>query len=651
VSTLTKAEATPAPDWAKLTRQPRKQALYQDEAQVLEAWEDFHTAWGQDVEGSLQRLAVIAFKPESVARGAIPAAVQFLHEHGFTPIASRRVQLTRERCHSMWHYQWNKATVDRTRLLTFIAEQSPWLVVVLRDDEPVAGLPGSVRLWELKGPTATERRHDGHLRTLIGMRNPMIGFVHAPDEPADIVREHGILLDKDERGPWLGELRDNVAADHTAQTMRAAAALEAQMPRHSVAIEEVAERLSDGGSSPHIGDLLGALAAGERRGLAAVREAFGPLTSHQGTWDYIVLAAALIELDRPGVTATLDAAALADVKRLWVDQRQPENPTTPTPTPTTATASARILIVDPVHPHALEALGKRFEVLTHLQPSAEQFMRLIEDVDVVVLRSGVRLTEALLRSAKKLRLVARAGVGVDNIDLESARELGICVFNVPSETSASTAEFTFGLLLAIARKISLADRQLRDDHWRKAELYGIELNGKTLGIVGLGRIGSRVARIAHGFGMTVIACVAHDTPQRRRELAGEGIQLHDLPVLLARSDIISVHVPLLESTQNLIGAPELAMMRESAYLVDVSRGGVVDEDALFEALRHQRIAGAAKDVFVTEGAPTRLNELANVVITPHIGSMTFDAQRRVAERLVQSIIDALEGTAIENRLC
>jgi phosphoglycerate dehydrogenase-like enzyme len=107
----------------------------------------------------------------------------------------------------------------------------------------------------------------------------------------------------------------------------------------------------------------------------------------------------------------------------------------------------------------------------------------------------------------------------------------------------------------------------------------------------------------------------------------------------------------LESTQNLIGAPELAMMRESAYLVDVSRGGVVDEDALFEALRHQRIAGAAKDVFVTEGAPTRLNELANVVITPHIGSMTFDAQRRVAERLVQSIIDALEGTAIENRLC
>ena len=318
---------------------------------------------------------------------------------------------------------------------------------------------------------------------------------------------------------------------------------------------------------------------------------------------------------------------------------------------TAGVAAPCVLVVDPIHETALRALRERFDVVVRPRPSEAELLRLAEDADVIVMRSGVELTGEVIRAAPRLRLIARAGVGVDNIDLDAARERGICAFNIPDVTSISCAEFTFALLLAVARRVSLADRQMRDNVWAKAELYGLELHGKTLGVVGVGRIGARVAAIGQGFGMRTIGSVANPSRQRRRALARLGVELRDLDEILAEADVVSVHVPLTDACRDLIGAPELDRMKPSAYLVDVSRGGVVDEDALYEALHERRIAGAAKDVFVSEGARTRLAELDNVVLTPHIGSMTHTAQERVAGRLVEGILNGLDGGRVRSRLC
>lgn len=329
------------------------------------------------------------------------------------------------------------------------------------------------------------------------------------------------------------------------------------------------------------------------------------------------------------------------------------------PTPTNAGAAvgstlappARVLVVDPIHETAVEALRERFDVVLRPKPSEAELLRLAEDADAIVMRSGVKLTADVIGAAPRLRLIARAGVGVDNIDLDAARERGICAFNIPDVTSMSTAEFTFALLMAVARRVALADRQMRENVWAKAELYGLELNGKTLGIVGVGRIGARVAAIAHGFGMRALGAVSAPSPRRRRELARLGVRLAGLNEILEQSDVVSVHVPLTDSCRDLIAGPELRRMKRSAYLVDVSRGGVVNEDALYEAVRDGEIAGAAKDVFVAEGSRTRLAELDNVVLTPHIGSMTETAQERVARRLVEGIVNGLAGEPVRSRLC
>jgi D-3-phosphoglycerate dehydrogenase len=312
--------------------------------------------------------------------------------------------------------------------------------------------------------------------------------------------------------------------------------------------------------------------------------------------------------------------------------------------------SANILILDPIDPGALRALGSRFSVRIALRPSDDELLKLVAGAEVIVLRSGVRLTRAVLGVATSLRLVARAGVGVDNIDLAAARDRGVVVFNVPGENGNAVAEFTFGLVLALVRKIALADRQLRAGRWAKHELTGIELRGKTLGVVGLGEIGGRVSTLGGGFGMRIVGCVAHTSDQRRRELALRGIALADFDEVLTSADVVSLHVPLDAATRGLVGGPQLAKMKASAVLVNVSRGDVVDEAALFEALSSGAIAGAAIDVFAREGQPTPLSSLDNVLLTPHIGAMTADSQARVGARLVESIVLALEGKEIPDRI-
>lgn len=311
----------------------------------------------------------------------------------------------------------------------------------------------------------------------------------------------------------------------------------------------------------------------------------------------------------------------------------------------------RALVLDPLHASALAGLRERCEVTVSQQPDPPLLTRLLADVEVVVMRSGVRLSGADIRAAPHLRVIARAGVGIDNIDLSAARERGVCVFNVPGVSASSTAEFAIGLLLAAARNIPLADRQMRAGEWRKADLCGMELRGSVLGVIGVGRIGSEVARLAQALGMSVIGCVAEETPARRRRLGEEGVRLCSLQELLGTVDACTVHLPLTPETRGLLAASQLAMLRPSAYLVDVSRGGVVDEDALYHALRSGALAGAAKDVFVSERARTRLMELENVVLSPHIGSMTGAAQERIAIQLLESLDCALEGVEVPNRVC
>lgn len=311
----------------------------------------------------------------------------------------------------------------------------------------------------------------------------------------------------------------------------------------------------------------------------------------------------------------------------------------------------KILIIDPVHEWALKELSKRFEVVYKLHPSDEEFKKLISNADVVVLRSGVKLTKEIITAGEKLKIIARAGVGIDNIDIQTAKEKGVKVFNIPDISFSSVAEFTFGLILSLVRKICLANIQLRKNLWKKSELYGLELKNKTIGIVGLGKIGSNVAEIAKGFGMNVLACVKNNSNERTEDLKERGIEVVLLQDILKKSDIVSLHVPLDENTKDLITTKELRLMKKGSYLINMARGGVVNEDDLLDALKNNVIAGAASDVFLKEKGKSLLFDLENFVATPHIGAMSYESQKKIAKILVENIINGLNGKEILNRIC
>jgi D-3-phosphoglycerate dehydrogenase len=316
-----------------------------------------------------------------------------------------------------------------------------------------------------------------------------------------------------------------------------------------------------------------------------------------------------------------------------------------------ASPGTRILIVDPLHRSALRELESRFDVTVELGPSEQRLRELIADAEVLVMRSGVHLSATTLAAAPRLQLVARAGVGVDNIDLEAARAAGVKVFNVPSQSTSAVAEFTFGLVLGITRRIALADAQVRRNIWRKPMLVGHELRGSTIGVVGLGRIGSGIAQLALAFGMRVLGTVARATEERRVELGERQIELLRLEEVLGQADVLCLAVPLTDESHDLIAAAELERMMPSAYLVNVARGGVVNEHDLYEALAGGRLAGAALDVVVQQGTPNPLAQLENVILTPHIAAMTDQSQERVGRIVVDSIVGALKGEPLANQLC
>jgi D-3-phosphoglycerate dehydrogenase / 2-oxoglutarate reductase len=273
--------------------------------------------------------------------------------------------------------------------------------------------------------------------------------------------------------------------------------------------------------------------------------------------------------------------------------------------------------------------------------SADELARIIPDYDALIVRGRTKVVGPLLAVASKLKVVGRAGVGVDNIDLNAARSRAVTVVNAPVSTTLAVAELTFGLLLALAREIPRADASMKQGQWLKKELEGAELHGKTLGIIGLGRIGAEVAHRARAFGMQVLGTDPMLTPEQIRARDAEPVSRDEL---LARSDFISLHLPLTPETRGLLDAEQFAKMKDGARIVSAARGGIIDESALLAALESGRIAGAALDVFASEPpASTDLVKHPRLIATPHIGAQTAEAQARAAGDIASEVLNALEG--------
>jgi D-3-phosphoglycerate dehydrogenase len=311
------------------------------------------------------------------------------------------------------------------------------------------------------------------------------------------------------------------------------------------------------------------------------------------------------------------------------------------------TTGFRVLVADAIAAEGLAPLrsDSRFQLIEKPGLSGEALADAIVGMDAVLVRSATKITRESLARADRLTVIGRAGVGVDTIDVDAATERGIAVLTAPAGNTISAAELTLALILALARRVPAADRSMRAGEWDRKTFNGTELQGKTLGLLGAGRIGSEVARRARAFGMRVLAYDPFLTEERARAV---GLELAPLDEILREADIVSVHVPLSEATTGLIGEAQLAMMKPSAFLVNVARGGVVDEKALHGALSNRRIAGAALDVFAQEPLPRDdpLRSLDNVVLTPHLGASTVEAQHSVA----LEIADAVRAALVEGDL-
>jgi D-3-phosphoglycerate dehydrogenase len=301
----------------------------------------------------------------------------------------------------------------------------------------------------------------------------------------------------------------------------------------------------------------------------------------------------------------------------------------------------RILLASPIDQAAEAELRERHDVTREIGADEPTLAAAARDRQAIVFRSGVTIGRSVLQ-APDLRLLVRAGSGLDNLDMEIVTARGIELRRVPGPGAQAVAEMTFAHMLGLARQLPLADRLLRQGRWAKGELDAYNLRGKTLGIIGLGSIGTRVAELGDAWGMRVIGCVENPSPERRQSFAAMGIELQtDCNAVLEQADFVTLHVPLDDETRGLIGAEELRRMKPTAFLINVARGGVVDEQALLEALRGGRLAGAGLDVHVREGKGqiSPLAELPNVILTPHVGAATIDAQREIG-RIVVQLVDA-----------
>jgi len=308
----------------------------------------------------------------------------------------------------------------------------------------------------------------------------------------------------------------------------------------------------------------------------------------------------------------------------------------------------RILVSDSLSEDGLAAL-RAFEDVEVDAPgslSREAFLAGLPGHDALIVRSGTRVDAEALDRAPGLKVVGRAGVGLDNVDVEAATERGILVMNTPGANATATAEHAWALLLALCRRLPAADASVRRGEWERGRFTGIQLAGRTLGVVGLGRVGRLVAARGRGFGMTVLGYDPYLSVEAAAEL---GVELVELDGLLAGSDVVSLHAPLTDETRALIDAAALARVRPGALLVNAARGGLVDEAAVAAALADGRLGGAAFDVYAAEppaGSP--LLEAPNVVLTPHIAASTFEAQRDVSVQIAEQVVAALREEEFRN---
>jgi D-3-phosphoglycerate dehydrogenase len=317
--------------------------------------------------------------------------------------------------------------------------------------------------------------------------------------------------------------------------------------------------------------------------------------------------------------------------------------TVATESPAALRTATRILVADPIADDGvtrLRAAGE-VDVATGLDPAA--LRERIADYDALVVRSETKVTADLIDAATRLRVVGRAGVGVDNIDLDAATRHGILVLNAPTGNTIAAAEQAVAMMLALVRNIPLADQAMHAGRWERSKFMGMELRDKTLGVLGLGKIGFEVARIAStGLQMRVLA---HDPLVTAERATQAGAELAEFETLLTESDVLTVHVPLNDGTRGVIGAAELRRMRRGARLINVARGGIIDETALADAIREGHIAGAAIDVWTAEPPPADhpLLQLPQVVATPHLGASTREAQVNVAFDVADQIVEYLNG--------
>jgi D-3-phosphoglycerate dehydrogenase len=311
----------------------------------------------------------------------------------------------------------------------------------------------------------------------------------------------------------------------------------------------------------------------------------------------------------------------------------------------------KILITDQLSAEGLAHLEAAeditFDVVTGL--TSETLAERILGYDGLIVRSSVTVTEAVLKAADQLKAVGRAGVGVDNIDLDAASKRGVVVMNTPGANTIATVEHTMAMLLAMCRHVPQAHASLKAGQWERKKFTGRQLYRKTIGIIGMGRIGSRVARRCQAFDMEVIA---HDPYLSDKAAQEMKVKRVDLAELLERSDFIALHAALTPNTENLINAETIAQMKDGVRLVNIARGGLVDEAALIAGLQSGKIAGAALDVYVEEPLPadSPLLKLDNVVITPHIAASTEEAQHDVGIKIVEQMLDALRGVEYRNAL-
>ncbi len=287
----------------------------------------------------------------------------------------------------------------------------------------------------------------------------------------------------------------------------------------------------------------------------------------------------------------------------------------------------KIVVADPMESKVVESLGALGDVVA----VPEDLQSAVSDADVLVVRSRTKVTPELLSNAKNLKIVARAGVGLDNIDLNRCRGLGIKVINTPEAPSNAVAELAMASILVLSRNIHRSNVEMRAGVWNKKKLLGCEIEGKTLGIIGYGRIGSLLGKKAAALGMKVLTFTYEPRPNGIAEF------LENVDELYKKSDYISIHVPVTDETRDMINRETIAKMKDGVYIVNTSRGAVIDEDALYEALKSGKVAGAALDVYTKEPYTGKLLELDSISFTPHLGSSTKESQLRIGKLLLEKL--------------